>query len=460
MSVTPNCKQISVAPLFDVLPKLRDDGISNQALVFPCKVFTVLLADLHGPTFQYEALRVAAAQVIKCLHGPGAFAMTAVRAFAGLSPGTPLRSPSVVEKEVFGEAGSPERTDFLKCVQKQMKTAFSAKQSVSIREFHGPLFVANCAAGAGKTNMIVALALGVLRSEHKSVLHISEPNRALVQEIYRLLLISCDTPDIIVPVGADESDGTDMLNTFLDEVALRGTAVNKGTTALLDQAIEHIWRYLLWYRHTWSHTRADHVAVLRALCHMLAQREKYLIQHVYKDMYDKKKAAMKNVRVMIHTHSFFLKYTAELCNLPKGFDTDDGPMRCLLVDEVHQHDFMELLAGLPGVQWCGLLGDEMQQKGKGHQRRTSAGEMPVPHRQRDTQDIAALDWLKSSDIWTFNLQQTYRTGGTVVSLLKQVFRNQLCDLVSIRSTDTLVLLTLFEDTESNYDDHSGEITSS
>jgi hypothetical protein len=84
----------------------------------------------------------------------------------------------------------------------------------------------------------------------------------------------------------------------------------------------------------------------------------------------------------------------------------------------------------------------------------------VPHRQRDTQEIAALDWLKSSDIWTFNLQQTYRTGGTVVSLLKQVFRNQLCDLVSIRSTDTLVLLTLFEDTESNYDDHSGEITSS
>jgi hypothetical protein len=48
----------------------------------------------------------------------------------------------------------------------------------------------------------------------------------------------------------------------------------------------------------------------------------------------------------------------------------------------------------------------------------------------------------------------------VVSLLKQVFQNQLRDLVSIRSTDTLVLLTLFEDTESNYDDHSCEITSS
>jgi hypothetical protein len=261
-------------------------------------------------------------------------------------------------------------------------------------------------------------------------------------------------------MGADESDRTDMLNTFLDTVALRGTAVDNGTLALLDRAIDNIWRYLLWYKHTWSHTRADHVAVLRALCHMLAKREKYLLQHVYKDMYDKKKAAIKNVRVMIHTHSFVLKYTAELCTLPKGFDTDDGPIRCLLVDEVHQHDFMQLLACLPGVQWCGLLGDEMQQKGKGHQRQTSAGEIPVPHRQRDTQEIAALDWLKSSDIWTFNLQQTYRLGETVVSLLKQAFRNQLPDLVSIRSTDTLVLLTLFVDTESNFDDHSGEVTSS
>jgi hypothetical protein len=41
-----------------------------------------------------------------------------------------------------------------------------------------------------------------------------------------------------------------------------------------------------------------------------------------------------------------------------------------------------------------------------------------------------------------------------------VFQNQLSDLVSIRSTDTLVLLTLLVDTESNFDDHSGEVTSS
>jgi hypothetical protein len=128
-----------------------------------------------------------------------------------------------------------------------------------------------------------------------------------------------------------------------------------------------------------------------------------------------------------------------------------------------------------GVHWCGLLGDEMQQKRKGSRRPTSAGEMPVPHRQGDTQEIAAFDWLKSSDIWafnpalnwlkssdicTFNQQHTDRLGETVVSLLKQVFQIQLSDLFSIRSTDTLVLLTLFVDTESNFDDHSGEVTSS
>ena len=96
---------------------------------------------------------------------------------------------------------------------------------------------------------------------------------------------------------------------------------------------------------------------------MLAQREKYLTQRVYKDMYDKKKAAMKKVRVMIQTHSLFLKYAGELCSLPRGFEMDEEPVRCVLVDEVHQHDATQILACLPRVEWCGLLGDVMQQKG-------------------------------------------------------------------------------------------------
>jgi hypothetical protein len=40
-------------------------------------------------------------------------------------------------------------------------------------------------------------------------------------------------------------------------------------------------------------------------------------------MYDKKQAAMKRVRVMIHTHPFFLKYAGELCSLPSGFEMED-----------------------------------------------------------------------------------------------------------------------------------------
>ena len=166
-----------------------------------------------------------------------------------------------------------------------------------------------------------------------------------------------------------------MLNTFLDKVALRGSPVNDGTLALLDEVIDYIWQYLLWYSYWWKATRSEHVAVLRALCHMLAQREKYLIQHVYKGMYDKKKAAMEKVRAMIHTHSSFLKYAGELCSLPRGFEMDDEPARCLLVDEVHQHDATQILACQPRVEWCGLLGDDMQQKGKGPQRQTSAREV-------------------------------------------------------------------------------------
>jgi hypothetical protein len=194
---------------------------------------------------------------------------------------------------------------------------------------------------------------------------------------------------------------------------------------------------------------------------MLVQREKYLIHHVYKDMYDKKIAAMKKVKAFLSTHSWFLKYAAELCSLPKGFVTNDETGRCLLVDELQQLPAIDLLACLPRVEWRGLLGDDMQQNVKGSQGRISAGKMTVQHKQRDPQEIAAFDWLKGlPDIWKFHLQQTYRLGRTVVSLLKQVFQNQLPDLVSIRNTDMLVLLTLFNDTEFNFDNKNGEVTSS
>jgi hypothetical protein len=125
ISVLPDHTQISVAPPFNALPHSDDDLIEMEALVVPCAVFTWLLADLHGFTFQYEALHVAAAKITKLpQHDPGAVAMTAFRAFAGLSPSTTPRSQSVVETVVFGKAGSPVRSDFMKWVQRQMKMEF------------------------------------------------------------------------------------------------------------------------------------------------------------------------------------------------------------------------------------------------------------------------------------------------------------------------------------------------
>jgi hypothetical protein len=141
--------------------------------------------------------------------------------------------------------------------------------------------------------------------------------------------------------------------------------------------------------------------------------------------------------------------------------TNDETGRCLLVDELQQLPAIDILSCLPRVAWCGLLGDDMQQNGKGSRGQISAGKMTVQHKQRHPQEIAAFDWLNGlPDIRKFHLQQTYRLGRTVVSLLKQVFQNQLPDLVSIRNTDTLVLLTLFNDTEFNFDSTNGEVTSS
>ena len=124
--------------------------------------------------------------------------MAAFRAFAGLSTTPSLESPPVVETEIFGEANSGQRLRFAEWVQNKMGMTFSDSQLQFARRLRGPMFLASCAVGAGKTKLIVALALGLLHSDNEAVLHISEPNRALVREVYDLLNMAYDEPDLIV----------------------------------------------------------------------------------------------------------------------------------------------------------------------------------------------------------------------------------------------------------------------
>jgi hypothetical protein len=116
------------------------------------------------------------------------------------------------ETIVYGAVGSKQRLETVKWLHKRMNEKLSTTQLEFLRVFRGPLVQANCAAGAGKTQLIVALALQSLHSEADIGVYISQPNKSMVRETYHRLIEAHGDKFRIACMGVDQSGTTDMFN--------------------------------------------------------------------------------------------------------------------------------------------------------------------------------------------------------------------------------------------------------
>ena len=141
--------------------------------------------------------------------------------------------------------------------------------------------------------------------------------------------------------------------------------------------------------------------------------------------------------------------------------TSDGsavtgtPSTHSLIDEFHQCKALEVLAVLPRFHLGGVRYDRQQRSRQMYHSSSVSG------RQQADQEPSALAWIeKCHGCWKFDLQETYRLGVTLVTLLQQLFPDDLSRLTSISPEDTLVLLTLFNKTTDFYYPFSGEVSAS
>jgi hypothetical protein len=216
VGVMPNGKQLTVAPKVSELPQYSDEGVVLQSPPENCTVLTWTLTNLHQETFLYEAQREALGRLIisrsdhtrVLLHQSNLYAF---RSFAGLSL-VEMEKYTPSETIVYGAVGSKQRLETVKWLHKRMNEKLSTTQLEFLRVFRGPLVQANCAAGAGKTQLIVALALQSLHSEADIGVYISQPNKSMVRETYHRLIEAHGDKFRIACMGVDQSGTTDMFN--------------------------------------------------------------------------------------------------------------------------------------------------------------------------------------------------------------------------------------------------------
>ena len=143
---------------------------------------------------------------------------SAVRHLLGLPSSTRL-APAICS--IWGAPASAERHEFICWTEKVMNKGWKPSQRDFLSNWGCHLTVADSAPGSGKTTLIMAICLQVLRHSEPCRIFIAQPNKALcgelVDRLVRLALQAKLFPEI-TRVGIKEADdhwGTDHLQDYV-----------------------------------------------------------------------------------------------------------------------------------------------------------------------------------------------------------------------------------------------------
>jgi hypothetical protein len=318
--------------------------------------------------------------------------------------------------------------------------------------------VLNCIFGAGKTQLVVAMVLIVLRNSQAVRLIVSEPTRAMCDEAYSLIAAAAKDDTKVARMGLDERSGVDHFESFLERASSAYMVEETLLLKAVDSAIALLKRrFLRTVVHTGSEVGLNPARVVRDLGlvrKLLALRHHYLDEHLYRMQVKAQEKAVEECRVFVVTPAQRNKWAANFTQWTVCLKT--GVSWGLIVDECHQIGFEEGASCLGLANWAVFLGDDSQSPGDLAEVAPDVGDAPtfilkvdaarhVGPQPRPLAQHNLMSWLLvNKQVHLFPLQKTWRLGTAMLGVIQRAFPGKLDSARSVRPSETLFVPVIFE----------------
>ena len=220
--------------------------------------------------------------------------------------------------------------------------------------------VLHCVPGAGKTTILIEFAVKVMQHQgaYNIRLIITEPNKAMCEELYTKIGESIGSFEKIARIGFDPETEMDHWDSFLEERVEIHSFTSESLLQAIDRAIALASDKLLALAVDQRFEHKIGVSAVRVVCELLAVRHNYLNQHVYIRESAIKQEAAREVKVIVSTASNSTRLMAIQNELSKHFP-NDSRWWCAF-DEYQKQDWLQPLASMRNKQLALLIGDPSQ----------------------------------------------------------------------------------------------------
>lgn len=447
--VSEGADQITIEPKVDRLPGSSEPS-SRPSKVSAARVVLLYGPDLHRYVLIHNSLQSAlrghvASQTEQAAQGPErVVGTTLLRAWLGLQ-----NADVPAADTVLGD--SNVRNAMLDRAEKCLGLEFSRFQRDCILGISKPFTNWNFIAGAGKTQMLVALALMASWFQTESLVCLCAGTNAIAADHEEALLKVLDVKQILrleVHTEGDEFHDAALSWTAarLEEVM----QVEATTLCALDNCVRILSAHIPGLINL---DAGDIVSPLRTLIQwLLAVRHNYLDSHVYSRCAELEQSVMEQVKVLVLSGANLNKIHAGHSAWSPWFSKQR--LGLFLADEVPRQAVEEMAAQVVRFLAAVLAGDRNQFMSE--QRQTSVvSRMGMRAPEKSAQPLnrhSASDWVQSlsqqcpanADSTDGNFQ--YRYGHDTIRFIKYVFPGEFDSLACPDSfRNTLVLPYFFKE---------------
>jgi len=365
-SLGPRGLQYNVRPVIQALPAYGGENLGKYDLVLrplenigTVEVITVLLRDMHEEVFVHEALRLllsdGAVPSKAAVHEPP------LRAMLGLKPVmvNEVTKLDAVEA-VLGAPYSPHRKCLIARCETRMKHRFSTDQRDFWLQWRLPAAALHCVPGAGKTTMVLCLAyiLAFHVKERDVRLVITEPTKAMCDELRDRLMTFLGDRALVARVGFDEATGDDHWEAFMQERIEERLDIESVALAALDACLDAVITRLRGFSVSQRLTQGQARELLRLACDLLGKRHEYLNNYLYTKELAMRATAAQGVKAFVLTGTNLAKVSS-LQKALRAYAPGDG-MLWLAKDEHQREKVVPVAASLRGFSVFLGLGDPWQ----------------------------------------------------------------------------------------------------
>ena len=425
-------------------------------------VITLLLTDLHEACFAYETLRAEFNRVDLV---PLMDTEPTMRMALGLDAQTDGRNSNIsgcaiVLQRLFGDPGSLLRKEFMEYTSKILNKPWNPSQTKLLLNASSEVLISDSAPGAGKSTVIQAFLLQVLRTRpdlSRIKIIVAAPNKNLAKDTLQGIQTNAKKaclPCYATRIGLDEECpaneyAEDHIEKYLKQCIDSQLLPEQQLLEVIDHIIELTFQTLEFCnepQHIQT-TKVKRLALAAMVVRLLTVRHLYLDLHYYKKYEEARAKAVDNIKILIGTPAKILEGRAGLATWTRVIDKDD--LVICIVDEYQQPPFQNVLGLAAGCSGLLCTGDTDQRRTGQRMHRDSGttnimgqnegGRTPLDHQ-------GAPQWFEQNDqVQKIRLTESMRLGPSAITLLQQMWPGRHDHILTGRRhpQDTLCFPVIF-----------------